>query len=340
MTVTGGGGNGWCRSWRCRFSPTHLKIAAALLLAVLLFVGGPGYHAPRSFGRFWNLGHIVLFFLLTDLFLQTRFYRKCARSAGAIWGVLAATLVLGALVELLQARIGRLPAAGDVALDLLGALLALAFRIKPAAGATRWPQRVLQTAAVLMAAAACLPLAAALLDEYRAAAAFPNLASFETTIELDRWEGGAGRTLSGEVFRDGRRSLKISLTRAKYSGVALIHFPRDWRGHEALEFSVFNPGAASLALTCRVHDRLHSAAGQHYSDRFNRRFGIAPGWNDIRIPLEDIRLAPATRPMDLSRIDGLGIFSVRLPAAATVFLDRVRLVEGSGEEAATVSAEK
>jgi VanZ family protein len=337
MTPTGGDGNGCRRDWRCRFSRSHLKIAAAVLLAVLLFVGGPGYHSPRSFGRFWNLGHIVLFFLLTDLFLQTRFYQKRAHSAGAIWGALAATLVLGALVELLQAGIGRLPAAGDVARDLLGTLLALAFGIKPAGGAVRWPQRFLQAAAVLTVAAACVPLAAALLDEYRAAAAFPRLASFETTTELDRWEGDAARTLSGKVFRDGRRSLKISLTRAKYSGVALKYFPRDWGGYDALEFSVFNPGPAPLALTCRVHDRLHSAAGQHYSDRFNRRFRIAPGWNDIAIPLEDIRLAPATRTLDLSRIDGLGLFSVRLPAPATVFLDRVRLVQGAANGVPAVS---
>ena len=337
MTPSGTDGNRCCRGWRSRFSRNHLKIAAAALLAVLLFVGGPGYHSPRSFGLFWNLGHIVLFFLLTDLFLQTRLCRKREGSAGAIWGALAATLVLGTLVELLQARIGRLPAAADVARDLLGTLLALAFRIKPAAGAVRWPQRLLQTATVLMVAAACVPLAVALLDEYRAAAAFPELASFETTTELDRWVGSAARTLSGEVFRDGRRSLKISLTRAEYSGVALKYFPRDWRGYDALEFSVFNPGPAPLALTCRVHDRLHTVTDQHYSDRFNRSFRIALGWNDIAIPLEDIRLAPATRPLDLSRIEGLGIFSVRLPAPATVFLDRVRLVEGPGDGAAAVS---
>jgi hypothetical protein len=166
------------------------------------------------------------------------------------------------------------------------------------------------------------------------------LASFETITELDRWEGSAGRTLTGEVFRDGRRSLKISLTRATYSGVALVHFPRDWRGNDALEFSVFNPGPAPLDLTCRVHDRTHILSGQHYSDRFNRRFRIAPGWNDIAIPLADIRLAPATRPLDLSCVDGLGVFSVRLPAPATVFLDRVRLVKGAGDGAAPVSAEK
>jgi hypothetical protein len=191
-----------------------------------------------------------------------------------------------------------------------------------------------------MAAAACLPLAAALLDEYRAAAAFPRLASFETITELDRWEGGAARTLSGEVFRDGRRSLKISLTRATYSGVALVHFPRDWRGYDALEFSVFNPGPAPLDLTCRVHDRTHIAAGQHYGDRFNRRFRIEPGWNDIAIALADIRLAPATRPLDLSCVDGLGIFSVRLPAPATVFLDRVRLVKGVGDGVPAVFTER
>lgn len=335
MTSTRGG-RPQAVGWRYRFSWHHLKIAVAALLAVLLFVGGPGYLSPRSFTRVWNLGHIVLFFLLTDLCLQTRFHLNRTRSAWVFWGALAATLALGTLVELFQSRIGRLPAAGDVARDLLGTLLALAFRRRPAAGGILWPRRFLQIAAGLMLVAACVPLATALLDEYRAAAAFPQLGSFETTTELGRWEGSAARTPSGEVFRDGRRSLKISLTSAKYSGVALKYFPRDWRGHDALEFSVFNPGRAPLRLTCRVHDRTHSVTGQHYSDRFNRRFTIAPGWNDIAIPLEDIRRAPLTRSMDLSRIDGLGLFSVRLPAPATVYLDRVRLVKAAGAQGTPV----
>ncbi|MGB8719066.1 MAG: hypothetical protein WCD46_07125, partial [Desulfobacterales bacterium] len=160
---------------------------------------------------------------------------------------------------------------------------------------------------------------------------------FETTTELGRWNGSAARTLSGEVFRDGRRSLEISLTCDTYSGVGLKYFPRDWRGYSALEFSVFNPGTAPLALTCRVHDRTHTTARQRYSDRFNRRITIKPGWNDISIALEEIRRAPLTRPMDLSRIDGLGLFSVRLPTPVTVYLDRVRLVKAAGVKVGPVS---
>ncbi|MFO7494554.1 MAG: hypothetical protein R6X05_02840 [Desulfobacterales bacterium] len=335
MTSTGGDST-QAVGWRYRFSWHHLKIAVAALLAVLLFVGGPGYLSPRSFTRVWNLGHIVLFFLLTDLFLQNRLHLNRTRSAGMFWGALAATLVLGTVVELFQSRIGRLPDAGDVARDLLGTLLALAFRRRSAAGKIGWPHRSLQIAAGLMLVAACVPLTIALLDECRAASAFPQLGSFETTTELGRWEGSADRAPSGEVFRDGRRSLKISLTCAKYSGVALKYFPRDWRGYGALEFSVFNPGPAPLGLTCRVHDRTHSVTGQHYSDRFNRRVTIAPGWNDISIALEDIHRAPLTRPMDLSRIDGLGLFSVRLPAPATVYLDRVRLVKAAGAQGTPV----
>lgn len=320
-----------------RLSRHHLKIAVATVLAVLLFVGGPGYLSPRSFVRAWNLGHIALFYLLTDLFLQTRPNLDPKRCAGVFWGALAATLILGSLVELAQSRIGRLPDAGDVARDLLGTLLALAFRMKPAAGEMGWGRRFLQIAAGLMLVAACVPLAIALLDEYRAASSFPQLGSFETTTELGRWNGSAARTLSGEVFRDGRRSLEISLTCDTYSGVGLKYFPRDWRGYSALEFSVFNPGPTPLALTCRVNDRTHTTARQRYSDRFNRRFTIKPGWNDIAIALEEIRRAPLTRPMDLSRIDGLGLFSVRLPTPVTVYLDRVRLVKAAGAKGGPVS---
>jgi len=39
----------------------------AILLAVLLFVDGPGYRAPRSLCAAWDLGHVVAFFLWSYL---------------------------------------------------------------------------------------------------------------------------------------------------------------------------------------------------------------------------------------------------------------------------------
>ena len=316
----------------------RLGAVLAAVMAAFLFIGGPGYYSPRSFARAWDLGHIALFFLLTELLLQLWRQQGRNHSAGIVWWTLTATLLVGALVELLQSRFGRLPDAGDVARDLLGTLLALAFRRQPAAGEKLWPRRLGQIAALLMLGAALVPPARALLDEYRAAAAFPLLGSFETAAELDRWTGDASTARVGEVYRDGKMSLEIALTTATYSGVHLKYFPRDWRGYDALQFSVFNPGRAPLALTCRVHDRAHIANGQHYSDRFNRRLTIRPGWNDLAIPLEDIRLAPDGRVMDLSRIGGVGLFGVRLFAPAVVYLDRMRLVKQPAVRTAPLSA--
>ena len=105
-----------------------------------------------------------------------------------------------------------------------------------------------------------------------------------------------------------------------------MHFPEDWRGCEALAFSVFNPGGPVM-LHFRVHDREHAGEHQEYYDRYNGTRLLAGGWNDIVIPMQAIHDAPRGRTMDLAHIRGFGLFVMDQPELL-LYLDDVRLLVG------------
>ena len=55
------------RPWKGKTVSPWVLWPPALILAVLLFVGGPGYRSQRSLQAFWDLGHIGAFSLWTYL---------------------------------------------------------------------------------------------------------------------------------------------------------------------------------------------------------------------------------------------------------------------------------
>jgi hypothetical protein len=153
------------------------------------------------------------------------------------------------------------------------------------------------------------------------------LADFETPFEIERLSGGARFSIDHEIAIHGESSLKVLLTTEKYSGVGLKHFPRDWRGFDSLRFSLFNSSTGPFKIVCRVHDSFHYGEGGMYDDRFNMRFMLIQGWNNIIIPLENIAKAPTNRKMDLSHIQVFGIHVVRLPKPEIIYIDYIRLMK-------------
>jgi len=119
--------------------------------------------------------------------------------------------------------------------------------------------------------------------------------------------------------------MKVMLNTNTYSGVALKYFPGDWEGYRYFKFSVYNPDSENLKLTCRIHDWQHTQGQQKYEDRFNRSFSISQGWHTITIPLEQVALAPENRLMEMQRIQGVGLFTVRLTHPRTFYVDDVGL---------------
>lgn len=291
--------------------------------SVLLFWGGPGPLAPRSVGRLWDLGHVLLFYAAVRAALGASVWVR-QLPPGRLWsGVLAVALVLGAATEAAQFLLGGDASWGDLSRDLLGAAAGLAFVDSSPPDRSRAAVRAAVAALLVIA---CVPAAAALWDEAAARREFPVLSNFESTLELSRWEGSAGRSLGRSRSRTGRGALRIELGTGEYSGASLRYFPGDWRGYRALAFSVFNPGPGALTLGCRIHDLAHLRGDQPYSDRFNRGFVLGPGWTDVEIPLADVAAAPEGRALDLGQVEGLGLFVHRLAAPRTIHLDAVRLV--------------
>lgn len=293
--------------------------------SVLLFLGGPGYGSPRSFQHGWDIGHIIYFFLLGSVLV--RWPVVACRPLPVQWIViLGITVLLGTAIELLQKDTGRTPDVDDVLRDLVGGLVALVFaapsaRLHPPALRTG-----LQAVVLLLLLDQLWPVARSLLDEAIAWRQFPLLSGFETPFEVDRWSGDATHLVVSDPSIASGRVLKIMLDTGPYSGVALKYFEGDWSAQRRLEFSLYNPAAEPLEVTCRIHDRLHDSHGEAYPDRFNRSFLLRQGWNHLAIDLAEVAASPAGRRMDMRRIRGVGIFVKSLPGARTIYLDDMRLL--------------
>jgi VanZ family protein len=292
---------------------------------IFMFIGGPDYYSPRSFKAAWGLGHIFVFALWTFVFIR---YWPLLTKQGfvkqVIW-VLTAALVIGLSIEFLQSfLVERTADLHDVYRDLLGGALALVFLSPAGKSILKAKLRSLQAIVVVVVALEVLPFSIALADEIIAKNQFPVLADFETPFETKRTDRENSERCD-EQAKKGKHSLQVQLTTETYSGTGLTYFPRDWSGYDHLNFSIYLPTEEGLKLTCRINDMQHVQHDQKYEDRFNRSFWMKKGWNDIKISLKDIADAPADRKMDLTQIQGLGIFAVQLPKSRTIYLDHVYL---------------
>ena len=289
------------------------------------FIGGADYYDPRSVKEIWNLGHFC-FFVVFTLVLDD-FWRTMGRSIlFRVVVTFCIVLGVGVGIELIQLNISnRTCSLSDVVRDLSGGMIVLLWR----ASYRPLSVRVLLSWA-LLTLVACInffPLGAALADEYRSYQDFPLLAGFENDAEFGRWTSGRlvdFQRVSGPRMQ-GNSAAKITLATGKYSGVSFNHFPGNWSGKSALAFAVFNPGQP-LVLHYRVHDVLHTAGEQRYTDRFNGRTVLENGWNEIVIPMVDIINGLTERKMDITNISGFGLFVADQATRRILFLDDVRLL--------------
>lgn len=292
--------------------------------SVLLFIGGPDYYSPRSLKYFWDMGHILYFALLTILLSRWSLISRMP----LMWywiTILTITFLLGTSIEFMQYGTTRTPNTGDVLRDLTGSLLVLVFG---PLGTKLQPINLrlsLKLSVVLLTLVLLWPFARSLVDEAIAWYQHPLLSGFETSFEIDRWQGGDRLSVESITSISNNKLLKLSLTTDKYSGATLKYFDGNWASARALQISFYNPDTTPLQITCRIHDLLHTNGYEEYEDRYNRSFLLTPGWNHIEIDLKEVKESPSSRNMDMSRIRGVGLFVVSLPAPRTLYLDEVRL---------------
>jgi hypothetical protein len=304
---------------------TSIAVIASVTCFGLLFYGGPGGYSDRSFVGAWNLGHILAFALWTYLFL--RFWPPAEPwSWQRQWLVgMGMAAALGIAIEIAQSFIGREAEIGDVIKDLTGCALTLAFWTRFRRQMPRKRLFWVQIPVLILLLIQILPFLRAVTDEAAAWGQFPALGTFESPLELDRWQGSAQLSIDRKVKSQGEASLKIDMDTEQYSGASLHYCPHDWRGFAHLKFRVFNPSMEPLKMTCSVTDYHHHRNGYQYDDRFNQRLLIQPGWNQFVMDMQKIENAPNGRKLNLTEINGFGIFATRLPTPRTVYLDDLRL---------------
>ncbi|MGM0672649.1 MAG: VanZ family protein [Pseudomonadota bacterium] len=266
------------------------------------------------------LGHVAFFGVLALVLMALPPLRRRQFAQRAVL-VLLIILVVGSAVEVAQGFLGRSPSLRDVALNLVGAMAAVSLFARPGVQ-RRVFVGLAGTLLVAMLAAPALDLA----DRAVARAQFPTLAEFDTPLEHRRWSNGQP---SETIARAGSRSLRIELAPGSWPSFG-THMQRsfgDWSGYGYLELSLFNPDDEPLRLGLSIRDREHFRSGRSYRNRYATRMELDWGWNDVRIPVAEIRDGPEERPLDLDQIAELAIFALDLERPRVVFLDRVRLVE-------------
>jgi VanZ family protein len=302
----------------------YIFIFFMALLTALFFIGGPDYHSPRSYKHFWNLGHILYFSFFPFLILMFERSRK-QKPITQVSIIIIATLLLGILVELGQSAFSRTPDMGDLFRNLIGAGVAICFLLPVRKGFPSKSLQLFKFFLVVLIGLQIYPIAVALIDEQHARSEFPVLSDFQGAMQLDRWEGGADISIEKGIGIEGNSAMRADLDTQHYSGFTLTYFPRNWRGYQWFQFRIYNPSEEVIRITCRIHDKWHTQGPQLYADRFNRTQSIAAGWHTIAIPLDDVRMAPAGREMDLSQIYAVGFFATQLPHPRTIYIDDVRL---------------
>lgn len=310
--------------WNTRAFTVALCVLSAVA-AALLFVGGPDYYSPRALRLAWDLGHLPAFFLWTALVLSASPKFTAKRISTQTSLALPIALLLGLGVECAQSALGRSFGLMDLANDILGSATAIVF-LSP----TRFEMRKLalrgaQVATASLVVLQSLPLARIVIDDGIAWKQFPVLSDLETPFEITRWTSSSAISVDHEIARQGRASLRVPLTTEEYSGASLQYFPSDWDGYAALRLSIYSESGDPSVVTVSVHDEQHIRTGRAYSDRFNARFTLRPGWNDIDVPLARIRNAPASRTLDLRSVRELSVNASSLPAPRVIHVDNIHL---------------
>ena len=306
---------------------TGILVVLLAVLSVLLFVDFGG-ESSRIAHEISNFGHLPLFGVAALVILWVL--------GGRTWPVrdkrkytvsFSAALGLGVVTEFVQLYTPeRYFEIQDIVYDALGAFtfLALAY---PFSGLSRRSALGWKAACAGLIALAAVPVALTALDVRRMEGAFPLLASFETRIEMDRWETTeclVNRTK--EHASHGAYALMARLAPGEFPGISMRWLEGDWREYDELCFDAFLDGDSPLAVTVRIHDEIHGRSEvQSYSDRFNRRFVLHPGAQRIRIDLDEVRKAPQGREMDMSRVTNICVFAYRLGEERVVYFDRFRL---------------
>jgi hypothetical protein len=284
-----------------------------------------------------NFSHTIVFGLLSLALLKAAGHLPGLQNRQRPWHYLFAAAVafgLGLVTEIIQISSPRdadlwdqvRNTAGIVA--FLGLALARDRQMNRPVLPGRWWRRLLSACSIAILLASIVPtLLWAEAYRYRDRHA-PMITGFESIHERRFIRPDASRVefvAVPEAWPDNRSRRVARLTMIppeEWPGLKLVDPFPDWRGYEFFSFEVYFPHDTVVGLTVRIDDDHHN---QLYEDRFTRTYPVSAGVSKIDIPLQEIRITPSGRPMDMRRIAGVIVCVYHPTDTLQLYLDDFRL---------------
>ena len=306
----------------------HRSLYAALAVYLVIFVYGflflhQAGISNRIINEIWDLGHIFAYaiLLIFAIHLSPRFSRLSLLFQFVFAAVFAS--LLGMLIEVIQLYTGRTFSLHDVLLNIIGATAAVALFSPKVRMLNRNVARIIRLAAMISLIYVAKDAIVYGYDSYEAHRQFPVLFDLSSPFEVTRWRGQMVRYKS-DVFENSK-VLRAKFLPARYSTLVFDHFPRDWAGYSQIKMQIYNPQETELKLEFRIHDLEHYEGISPYSDRYNSKLVLKPGWNTEIISLESVKLSPRKRRMDMQHIHQLMLYFPNLAKAKTLLIGQISL---------------
>jgi hypothetical protein len=267
---------------------------------------------------------------------------KMGTPGAAVWPdwvryskVLGLCIALGALIEFLQGFDGRPPSFFDVLTDTAGAMAGLAGwalatrprKLPSRVIAKNGPWAVIALGLAGMTFVLWRPLHAAVAYAHRAAI-LPTLAEFTGPLDLYfATTDGSAAAISDLPApwsrQSGERALALQYDPEHAPAVQLVEPSGDWRGYGVIAVDITNAGPSEVSLVFRILDAHHDWS---HADRLNLPLVIPPRTRTtVRVALDAVASAPASRRMDMARIANVMLFGRKPAAPGTLYVSRIWL---------------
>ena len=308
----------------------HIKFSInigiiAVIVGVVTAVDLPG---QSLLWREWqNTGHTLAFSVLALLLLPLvhsyvlrykESHNEPRKNGNKIYAYVITIIVLtvvGSGIELVQSILGRDAELLDIVRDVAGILVSLSgYAIfDPHLNSPTSRQKtkiVLACVSLIIAVIALMPAATLSFEYYSRYQCFPVVVDFSSNcgsyfvsthhadITIEKNPQGWRAQHTGPVA-------KVTLHRAQYPGIEIVEPPPDWSQYRQLNIELYSEQVQPFFMSLRINDEKHN---NELQDRFNGKIRVNPGDNKIQISLDQIKMAPKGREMNMHAIKGMIIF--------------------------------